>query len=151
MKLTGTCEFQWSPEGPVSQTHPPHLQAGAPRIFSNLLRSVQMLKKEWGAERNGKLPHLFIHSKTSTFVPEFAEEDLSLSRTAALVPEFAVKVLPLGKILWWWRRHCGWLHQLAALYWFSITSQTMSSYCKIVIFYPLCKFKFVRNIFNHPV
>ena len=26
--------------------------------FSDLLRSVQMLNKEWGAESNGKLPHL---------------------------------------------------------------------------------------------
>ena len=46
-----------------------------------------------GAESTGKLPHLFISSKTATFVPEFAVEDLSLGRTAALVPEFAVKVI----------------------------------------------------------
>ena len=46
-----------------------------------------MLKREWGAESNGKLPHRFIPSKTSTLVPEFAVEDLPLSRTAALVPE----------------------------------------------------------------
>ena len=32
---------------------------GAPGIFSDILRSVQMLKREWGAESNGKLPHLF--------------------------------------------------------------------------------------------
>ena len=49
--------------------------------FSDLLRSVQMLKKEWGAESNGKLPHLFIHSKTATVVPEFVMKDLSLGRT----------------------------------------------------------------------
>ena len=36
-------EFQWSPEGPVRQIHT-HLHSGAPGIFSNLLRSVQMLK-----------------------------------------------------------------------------------------------------------
>ena len=53
-----------------------------------------MLKREWGAESNGKLPHLFIPSKTATLVPEFAVEDLPLGRTAALVPEFAVKDLP---------------------------------------------------------
>ena len=46
-----------------------------------------MLKTEWGAEGNGKLQHLFIPSKTATFVSEFAVEDLSLSRTAVLVPE----------------------------------------------------------------
>ena len=42
-------EFWWSPEGPVSQIHSPHLLVGAPRIFSDLLRFVQMLKREWGA------------------------------------------------------------------------------------------------------
>ena len=80
-------------EGPVSQIHSPHLHDGASKIFSDLLRSVHMLKREWGAERHGKLPHLFIPSKTATLVPEF----LPLGRTAALVPEFAVKDLPLGE------------------------------------------------------
>ena len=92
-------EFLRSLEGPVSQIHSPHLHVGAPGIFSDLLRFVQMLNREWGAESNGKLPHLFIPSKTATFVPEFAVEDLPLSRTAALVPEFAVKDLPLGRTL----------------------------------------------------
>ena len=58
-----------------------------------------MLKREWGAESNGKLPHLFIPSKTATLVPEFAMEDLPLGRIAALVPEFAMKDLPLGRTL----------------------------------------------------
>ena len=58
-----------------------------------------MLKREWGAETNGKLPHLSIPSKTAAWVSEFAVEDLPLSRTAALVPEFSVKDLPLGRIL----------------------------------------------------
>ena len=43
-------------------------------------------------ERNGKLLHLFIPSKTATLVPEFAVEDLHLGRTAALVPGIAVKL-----------------------------------------------------------
>ena len=47
-----------------------------------------MLKREWGAEINGKLPHLFLPSKTVTLVPEFAVKDLPLGRTVALVPEF---------------------------------------------------------------
>ena len=55
-----------------------------------VLRSSQKLKKEWGAEKNGKLPHLFIPNKTATLVPEFAVEDLPLGRTAVLVPEFTV-------------------------------------------------------------
>ena len=58
-----------------------------------------MLKREWGAESNGKLPHISIPSKTTAWISEFAVEDLPLSRTAALVPEFAVKDLPLGRIL----------------------------------------------------
>ena len=58
-----------------------------------------MLQRKWGAESNGKLPHLFIPSKTATWVPEFTVEDLPLGRNAALVPEFAVKDLPLGRIL----------------------------------------------------
>ena len=56
-----------------------------------------MLKREWGAESNDKVPHLFIHSKTATLFPEFVVEDLSLDRIAALVPEFAVTDLPLGR------------------------------------------------------
>ena len=56
-----------------------------------------MLKREWGAESNGKLPNLFIPRKTATLDPEFAVEDLPLVRTAALVPEFAVKDLALGR------------------------------------------------------
>ena len=58
-----------------------------------------MLKREWGAESNGKLQRLFIPSKTGTLVPEFAMENLPLGRIAALVPEFAVKNLPLGRTL----------------------------------------------------
>ena len=58
-----------------------------------------MLRREWTAESNGKLPHLFIPSKTATWVPEFAMEYLPLGRIAALVPEFAVKDLPLGRTL----------------------------------------------------
>ena len=58
-----------------------------------------MLKREWGAESNGKLPHLLNPSKTATLVPEFAVEDLRLRRTATLVPEFAVKDLPWCRTL----------------------------------------------------
>ena len=74
-----------------------------------------MLKREWVAESNGKLPHLFIPGKTAALVPEFAVEDqpsavlqswfltfvvedLPLSRTSTLVREFAVEDLPLGRI-----------------------------------------------------
>ena len=94
-------EFRWSVEGPDSQIHSPHLHTSALGIFSDLLMSVQMLKREWGAESNGKLPYLFIPSKTATLVPEFAVEYLLLDRTVTLVPAFAGKNLPLGGTLWW--------------------------------------------------
>ena len=52
-------EFRWRPEDSASQIHSPQLHIGTPGIFSDLLRSVQILKRDWGAESNGKLPHLF--------------------------------------------------------------------------------------------
>ena len=92
-------EFRWNPEGPVSQIHSPHLHACAPRIFSDLLRSVQMLKREWGVESNRKLLHLFIPGKTAALVPEFVVEDLPSAELQPWVPAFAVKNLPLGRTL----------------------------------------------------
>ena len=62
-------EFRWSAEGPVSQIHSTHLHAGSPGIFSDLLISVQMLKREWCAESKGNRQHIFITSKTATFGP----------------------------------------------------------------------------------
>ena len=90
-------EFRWSPDSPVIQIHLPHLLVGAPGIFSDLLRFVKLLKREWGTESNGKLPHLFIPSKTGTYVPEFAMEDLPFGRIAALVPEFCSDGPALGQ------------------------------------------------------
>ena len=58
-----------------------------------------MLKGEWGAENNGKLPHLFVPNKTETLVPEFAVENLPFDRTTTLIPEFAMKDLPFGRTL----------------------------------------------------
>ena len=84
--MFNTCgEFRCSPEGPVSQIHSPHFLVGAPWIISDLLRFVQMLKREWGAESNGKLPHLLIPSKTAALLPEFAAEELP---SAELQPRF---------------------------------------------------------------
>ena len=40
-----------------------------------------MLNREWGAESNGKLPYLFIPSKTATLVPGSVVKDLPLERT----------------------------------------------------------------------
>ena len=67
--------------------------------FLNFVRSVQMLKKEWDAESNEKLLHLFIPSKTATLDPEFAVDGLPLDRTATFVPAFAMKDLILGRTL----------------------------------------------------
>ena len=53
--------------------------------FSDLLRSVQMLKTEWIAKSNGKLPDYSISGKTAALVPEFAVEDLP---SAELQPWF---------------------------------------------------------------
>ena len=92
-------EFGLNLEGPVSQIHSPRFHVDAPGIFPDLLRSVQMLKKEWGAESNGKLPHLFIPDKTAALVPESAVEVLALGRTAAFVLELAMKDLSLGRTL----------------------------------------------------
>ena len=52
--------------------------------------------------KQGKLPHLFIPSKTATLVPEHEVEDLPLGRTAALVPEFAGKKKLLSSTLDFW-------------------------------------------------
>ena len=93
--------FRCSPEGIVSEIHSSHLHVGAPGIFSDLLRSVQVLKREWGAESNGKLKHVFIPSKTTTLVPEFAVEDMPLGRTVALVPGF------LQWTTWPWAEYSG--------------------------------------------
>ena len=35
-----------------------------------------MLKREWGEESNGKLPHLIIPGKTAALVSEFAVQAL---------------------------------------------------------------------------
>ena len=81
-------EIRWSPEGPVSQIH-----TSPSRWFP--LWSFPIFQV-LGCARQ---PHLFIPSKTATLVPEFAVEDLPLSRTAAFVPAFAVKGLSLGRTL----------------------------------------------------
>ena len=67
-------EFRRSPEGPVSQ-----ISTWCPW---DLVKSFKVSSdaKEWGAESSGKIPHLFIPSKRTTLVPEFAVEDLPLGK-----------------------------------------------------------------------
>ena len=97
-------EFRWSPEDPVSQIHSPHLYPGVPGIFSDLLRSVQMLKRERDAECKGKLQHLFIPSKTATSVPEFAVEELALGSTAECAAQ--------GQVFYYKLKHQSSIHSL---------------------------------------
>ena len=56
-----------------------------------------MIKREWGAENNGKLSSYSIPCKIASLVHEFAVKDLP---SAELLPRFAlaVKDLPLGRI-----------------------------------------------------
>ena len=51
------------------------------------------------AESNGKLPHLFIPSKTENLVPKFSVNDAPFRGTATLVTELGVKDLPLGRTI----------------------------------------------------
>ena len=71
--------------GLLNQIHYSHPHVGAPGIFLDLLKSDQMLKREWSAENNEKLPDLFIPGKTAALVPEFAVEHLP---SAELQPWF---------------------------------------------------------------
>ena len=96
--------------GEVRRASYPNPLSSPPRRSPwDLFRSFKVCwdaKERVGAVSNGKLPHLSIHSKTAAWVPEFAVEDLPLSRTAVLVPEFAVKDLTLDRILWWCSSYC---------------------------------------------
>ena len=87
------------PVDPVSEIHSPHLHVSVHGIVSDLLRSGQLLKREWGAEINGKLPTYLSIVKLQPWLPKFAVEDLPLNRTANFVPAFAVKHLPFGRTL----------------------------------------------------
>ena len=58
-----------------------------------------MLKREWGAESNGKLPHLIIPGKSAALDPEFCGGRPVLGRTGALVTALALKDLPLCRTL----------------------------------------------------
>ena len=92
-------EFRWSPDGSVSQIHSPHLLVGAPGIFSDLLRFVHMLKREWGAESNGKLPY---YSSLVKLQPRF----LSLEWKTCLWAELQPWCLSLQ-----WRT-CPWVEHM---------------------------------------
>ena len=91
-----------SPEGPVIQIHSPTSTLGPLGSFQNL-KSVHMLKREWGAERSGTLPNLFIPSKTATLVPAFCSEIPTLGKT----------------LRWWYNKEITW------------SSESLSQWCLI--------------------
>ena len=51
-------------------------QVGAPGIFSDLLSSVQMLKRQWMRKETGSYRTYSISGKTAALVPQFAVEDM---------------------------------------------------------------------------
>ena len=51
LKFNPCGEFRWNSEGPISQIHSLHLHIDVPGIFSGLLRSVQLLKRESGVRK----------------------------------------------------------------------------------------------------
>ena len=94
-------EFRWS-EGPVSLIHSPHLLVSAPGIFSDLLRFVQMLNREWDAESNRKLPHLFIPSKTATWVLSLQWKTCLWAKLQSLCLSLQWRTCPWAEHCWWW-------------------------------------------------
>ena len=85
-------EFWWSLEGPVSEILYPHLHVGAPVISSGLSRCVQILKREWGAESNGKLPLIKLQRGGRT----------AFGQNFSLGVWVCSEDLPLDRTLWWW-------------------------------------------------
>ena len=74
-----TSETSLVPEDPFSQIHSPHLYVGAPGIFSDFLRSVQMLKRERESgvrKATGSYRTYSIPGRTAALFHEFAVEDL---------------------------------------------------------------------------
>ena len=72
----------------------PHLHVGAPGIFSHLLISVKMLKRDWGVESNGKLLHLFNPWKNCSLGSRVCGGRPAFGRTAAWVPALAGTACP---------------------------------------------------------
>ena len=98
-------ELRWSPEGPVSQFHSPHLHIGAPGIFSDLLRSVQMLK-ESGVQKGMRSYRTYsIPSKTAALVPEFVVENLPLAELQPRFLRLQWRTCPWAEHSLWWYIH----------------------------------------------
>ena len=63
-------------EGPVSQFYSPHHHVDVPGTFTDLLRSVKMLKREWVRKATGSYRTYSIPGKTAVLVSGIAVEDL---------------------------------------------------------------------------
>ena len=95
-------EFRWSPEGPVSQIHSPHLLVGASGIFSDNLRFVYMVKREWGAESNGSYR---TYSSLVKLQPRFLSLQWKTCLWAELQPwcqSLQRRTCPWVEHWWWW-------------------------------------------------
>ena len=101
--IFNTCgEFRWSVEGTVSQIHYLHLHDGDPWILSDLLRPVQMIEREWGAESKGSY-------RTDSSLVKLKPWFLSLQwKTCLWVAlqrwclSLQWKICPWGRTIWWW-------------------------------------------------
>ena len=71
-----------------------------PLVSFQIFKVSSDAKERVGCGKQQEATYLSIPSKTTARVPEFAVEDLPLSRTVALVPEFAAKDLSLGSEPW---------------------------------------------------
>ena len=101
-------EFQWSSESPVSQIHSPHLYVGAPGIFSDLLKSVQMLKGESGVRKaTGKLPRLYLSLVKCNLGSWVCSRRSAFGQNCNLGSCVCSERPTLGRILcwWWWYRY----------------------------------------------
>ena len=83
----------------VQRAHSLDLRVCAPGIFSELLRFVQMLKRDWGSKSNGKLLHLFYPCYNCSLGSWVCGGRCGFGKTAAWIPTLAVKDLPLGRTL----------------------------------------------------
>ena len=96
-------EFRWSPEGQVSQIHSHHLLVGAPGNFSDLLRSVQMLRRESGVRKSTG------SYRTYSSLVKLQSRFLSLQWKTCLCAELQPwclrlqwRTCPWAEHWWWW-------------------------------------------------
>ena len=105
LKFNPCGEFWWSPEGPISQTQSPHLHAGAPGIFSDLSRSVQMQKRERESGVRKATGNYRTYSSLVKLQPWFLSLRWEICLWAELQPWYLSlqwKFCPWAEHSWWW-------------------------------------------------